>query len=242
MKKSKVEDAQNNAVSHGAYAQDPVLLWEDKQAFIDLHTALRDELEPDGPAEEEVVLGIAGNIWRKRRLVNGVRRSHHRHPDVDDLTKVANDVDDAYVGIDAALRGMAKSHAAVLENAFLRVNAMLTGADFSSATQSSGSGKWSSESQETLAQRQLDALTELTSALTSIGTSVIIPVLKIIESQDIEQSVGERAYRPDIIERELKVVALIDRQIEKGLTQLVHLKEYKRAYKKKQISSSGTTK
>jgi hypothetical protein len=39
-----------------------------EQDFVDLHKALRNELEPDGPAEEEAVLGIAGLYWKKRRL------------------------------------------------------------------------------------------------------------------------------------------------------------------------------
>jgi hypothetical protein len=76
----------------------------------------------------------------------------------------------------------------------------------------------------------------LTKALSTIGTSVITPVLMLIENQDIEQNIAERAFRPDIIEREVKVVALIDRQIEKCLAQLVHLKEYKRLYRKKQVT------
>ena len=65
-----------------------------------------------------------------------------------------------------------------------------------------------------------------------IGADVIIPAMKIVENQDIEQSIAERVFPPDVIEREVKIGALIDRQIEKGLAQLVHLKEYKRLYKK----------
>ena len=79
----------------------------------------------------------------------------------------------------------------------------------------------------------MDALIE---ALDAIATNRITPVLKIIETQDIEQNLAERAFRPDIIEREVKVAALIDKQIEKGLAQLVHLKEYKRLYKKKLVT------
>ena len=79
----------------------------------------------------------------------------------------------------------------------------------------------------------MDALIE---SLNRIGDRVITPTLKRIEYDDIEQSFAERIFRPDVIEREVRIGALIDRQIEKGLAQLVHLKEYKRMYKKKQVT------
>ena len=65
MDKIKAAGVYKNALSHGAYAQDFVLPWENEQDFVDLHKGLRDELEPDGPSEEEVVLGVAGLYWKK---------------------------------------------------------------------------------------------------------------------------------------------------------------------------------
>jgi hypothetical protein len=60
--------------------------------------------------------------------------------------------------------------------------------------------------------------------------------MKMIQDQEIEQCFAERVFRPDVMEREVKIGALIDRQIEKDLAQLVHLKEYKRLYKKKLVT------
>jgi hypothetical protein len=52
VKKAKPAGVHKNALSHGAYAQDFVLPWENEQDFVDLHKGLRIELEPDGPSEK----------------------------------------------------------------------------------------------------------------------------------------------------------------------------------------------
>ena len=87
MDKIKAAGVYKNALSHGAYAQDFVLPWENEQDFVDLHKGLRDELEPDGPSEEEVVLGVAGLYWKKRRLAIGSQLAYRHHPDAAALTK-----------------------------------------------------------------------------------------------------------------------------------------------------------
>jgi hypothetical protein len=48
----------------------------------------------------------------------------------------------------------------------------------------------------------------------------------------------EQAYLPNIIERELKVQAEIDRRIEKVLKRLVMIKEYKRLYGAKSVNAN----
>ena len=56
------------------------------------------------------------------------------------------------------------------------------------------------------------------------------------EKHDLEQRPGERAYRPDVVERTVKVEAQIDKQIEKALARLANLKEYKRIYVPKTVA------
>ena len=55
------------------------------------------------------------------------------------------------------------------------------------------------------------------------------------KNYDLEQRPGERAYRPDVVERTAKVEAQIDKQIEKALARLANLKEYKRIYVPKTV-------
>jgi hypothetical protein len=83
---------------------------------------------------------------------------------------------------------------------------------------------------------QLDALREVIKELKETDVRLLTPMQTMFDSQDFVQMAADRIFRPDLVEREVRIGALIDRQIEKGLTQLVHLKEYKRMYKKKQVT------
>ena len=92
---------------------------------------------------------------------------------------------------------------------------------------------------ESLLERQteqLDALREVIKELKETDAKLLTPMRTMFDSQDFVQTAADRIFRPDLVEREVRIGALIDRQIEKGLTQLVHLKEYKRMYKKKQVT------
>ena len=246
MDKIKAAGVYKNALSHGAYAQDFVLPWENEQDFVDLHKGLRDELEPDGPSEEEVVLGVAGLYWKKRRLAIGSQLAYRHHPDAAALTKAG---EGGWSGVGEYLestscvmrslsdefRRIALIHIGVLQSAYDRVQARLAKPEFVPAA-GDHPDKYADLRKESQARRANDQMDALIEALDAIATNKITPVLKIIETQDIEQNLAERAFRPDIIEREVKVAALIDKQIEKGLAQLVHLKEYKRLYKKKLVT------
>jgi hypothetical protein len=64
----------------------------------------------------------------------------------------------------------------------------------------------------------------------------LISSLRRTEEQRLDQI--EQAYLPDIIERELKIRAEIDRGIEKALKRLVWAKEYKRLYGVKSVNAN----
>jgi len=66
----------------------------------------------------------------------------------------------------------------------------------------------------------------------------IAPTLRIIEKADLDASLSERAYQPEILERELKLHADIDKRIEKTIARLIGLKEYKRMYTPKLVNAT----
>ena len=63
----------NNVFKHGAFAQDLVLRGESSKEFEDLHQALIDEWDPDGPLEQDAVLSLAKCFMSKRRIDNYYR-------------------------------------------------------------------------------------------------------------------------------------------------------------------------
>lgn len=57
-----------NALRHGLLAAAPVMVGEDSGEYAALCDRLNDELSPVGVLEEQIVLRMAGALWRLRRL------------------------------------------------------------------------------------------------------------------------------------------------------------------------------
>jgi hypothetical protein len=68
MESNSKNNSRHNAIKHGAFAEELVILDENKEDFDELHQSCVKELKPSGLMEEEVVLTIAKYMWRKRRI------------------------------------------------------------------------------------------------------------------------------------------------------------------------------
>ena len=86
---SKKSPAEKNALKHGLYSTDVVLPWEDQEEFDELHREYREEFNPEGAFEEDLVGQIAQLEWLKGRLW----RHHHQRftsdPIAEDLESLA---------------------------------------------------------------------------------------------------------------------------------------------------------
>jgi hypothetical protein len=65
--------ASKNALIHGVYARDILLPGENEEHFYDLFNAIRSELNPESPLEEEAVLDIVRSHWLKRRAIQAAK-------------------------------------------------------------------------------------------------------------------------------------------------------------------------
>lgn len=75
---------------------------------------------------------------------------------------------------------------------------------------------------------EFEKLTVLAKELNIVSKELVVPMLQAAEKWKLDEI--ERAYAPDIMERELKIQAEIDRRIDKVLKHLVMIKEYKKYY------------
>jgi hypothetical protein len=80
-----------HALRHGLYAREAVLPWEEEEAFAALHRSFVDELNPDGPLENEVVREVAELHWRKQRLALGYLLPFYREMPPPELADAAKD-------------------------------------------------------------------------------------------------------------------------------------------------------
>jgi hypothetical protein len=136
--------ASKNALIHGVYASDILLPGESEEHFDELHQALRRDLNPESPLEEEAVLDIVRFHWLKRRAIKAAKGEFHEGT--------------MMIGVDEMLDRCKKG---------------LRG----------------------------------------------LPI--------------ERTYQPADLERVIKVEAMIDARIEKGLARLARIKEFRRLYGQK---------
>ena len=86
----------------------------------------------------------------------------------------------------------------------------------------------------------LDNLILLAKKIDDVGKDVVVPLVRFTETYDVDQKIAERAYRPDLMEKELKILAQIDRQIAKAMDNLVRAKEYKKYYVRLAIEAQST--
>jgi hypothetical protein len=225
-----------NALSHGLYASEVVLAWEDEQAFNDLHESLRQEFFPNGPSEDAAVFDLARLHWTKRRLNIGSQLAFHRHPDAGALAdagrggwsgvaKYLESTSDHGDRTADAIRAMAKSYASTLA----KVHALIDEHVDRMSPRGSSSVPPDHESKQSDPAFFQD-LIAMAKALNVMSTELIVPSLKLIDTYDLDQKICERAYRPEIMERNLKIEADIDKRIEKAISRLVTVKEYKKFY------------
>ena len=222
-----------NAHTHGYYAIDVVLAWEDQQDFDALLQAYRDEYCPDGVSEEAAVFDLASLHWKKRRLNIGSQLAFHKQREAgamaiagsqgwkgvaDYLTTGDGDrmADAAYV----AAKSQSEAVKQVCDMIGKRIERICKTDE--AAEKKEGS------------VAELERLAALAKELNLVGQS-LVPLLRSIEEHNLDQKAAAQAYRPDIMEKELKLHAEIDRRIEKAMRRLVQAKEYKKIYGAKSI-------
>src|SRR3974377_360847 len=66
-----------NALTHGVYAEERVLPWEDPQDLMTLRNEIWEEYQVKGRSEEETALGLVWHFWLKRRVARAVQLSYH---------------------------------------------------------------------------------------------------------------------------------------------------------------------
>jgi hypothetical protein len=59
---------EKNALTHGIYGKDILLPWESREEFEKLWAELRDEFQPHGRMENEIVFDVAHLRWQKNRV------------------------------------------------------------------------------------------------------------------------------------------------------------------------------
>jgi hypothetical protein len=206
-----------NAIFHGLYSDCTVLDGENPEEFRDLLEAFCDEYSPLSVSEEAAVFDLANLHWKKRRLEARSQRALNM-----ELAASMADVGDSVAdSARAAAKSYLKAAEIACDQIFKTMQRVVGKPD-----QPLDDSEMAEIERQRVSHQQLNIL----------GKELIAPMYHAAEKQKQDQLA--RAYNPDIMERELKIQAEIDRRIEKALKRLVLIKEYKTFYGAKCVDSA----
>jgi hypothetical protein len=177
---------------------------------------------------------LASLHWKRRRLNVGSLLAYQKQPEADAMAEAAKE----------GWRGVAEYLATSLDNSASDEIRAVTRehhkgiehlANLIIKHSPEANSDVADEAKEQSKLAILEKLIALTRVYSSIGKDSILPMFRLIEGRELDQKVAERAYRPDIMEKEMKLHAEIDRRIEKAMRAFVLAREIKKQYATKTV-------
>jgi hypothetical protein len=225
MRKTVSRTRAQNALRHGLYASDILLPWESESEFMSLYESVRVDLGPEGSHEEEEVLNIARLQWLRRRLIRAGQLPFHHDPLADELAEAGKQ---GWAGIQKCLRAQLVQEKKLPQLA----REFLKGA-LSAVHQLAKTIKEEKSTPQEQIQKCLSLMESFNRA-----AEISSGVLKIYGSEDLEQEMFDRGYRPAELERMLKLEAMLDARYEKAINRLFALKQVGKSHRQAALPSS----
>jgi hypothetical protein len=209
-----------NALCHGIYSNELTLPWESVTAFEDLHADFKREWKPCGPSEEYAVLELANCTWTGMRAAKAALVNYHRVP------FGGQDLRSGNMSWQDIMQHEGES-AEVAVTSLAAINKVLAGLnDFFEKVRSQPHQTGTAKGKE----EQMDAA--LLGNRINQTIDVVKEVVPFIENLGFLTAkhwlLFAKAYQPDEIEKQMRVMAMVDTRIDKVLKRLIFLKESKR--------------
>jgi len=201
-------------ITHGLYANDVLLPWDDREEFNALHEALQKEYFPNGASEEQCVVDLTLAFWHKYTIWRVRTATVLSDPFTEQIVATEKK---SWRGIRGGLRKMAREERSLKQ-------AMEAGAAdmvhvMARLTRKLGKKLSPAEAKESAAQ--------LSSAVDLFNSKLMPLFEKGRELPDAEGAFNKH-YSPEDLERIMRQEATIDARITKLLARLVAIKDFKR--------------
>lgn len=210
-----------NALCHGVYSEEITLPWESPADFENLLASFRDEWKPNGCSEEQAVLQLTHCTWIGWRAAKMAHLCFHRAPFGMDLLKSEKKM--SWHDILQHEQELPKATASTLSQIDELLRSFSTMLDIVRSrpyqTDTSNGKKMQSE---------LSRLGHELSGTIETFKEMVPTIRKLASLTVIQWTMFDKAYQPEVIEQQVKVMAAIDARIDKVLRRLTALKEYKR--------------
>jgi hypothetical protein len=201
-------------ITHGLYAKDVLMPWDDRAEFRALHEELQREFFPSGASEEQCVLDLTLAYWQKQTTWRMRAAAVLSDPFTEDIVATGNK---SWSGIRGGLRKMAREERSLKQ-------AMEAGAAdmvhaIARLTRKLGKKLSPAEAKESAAQLSLAA---------DLFNSTLMPLFEKGRQLPDAEGAFDKHYLPEDLERIMRLEATIDARITKLLARLVAIKEFKR--------------
>ena len=207
-----------NALRHGGYFRG-LLPWESREEFEALHKSLQEDFKPDGALQEEAVLSLSQWTWKRRRVLEGSEISYYRSP-------VAESLKSGEVSWDDVVQHQSKVPEET--QALLAAQIKLAEGLRLVCDRIGNHYYWTDTSEGKEIQSQLG---KMRSEMAGLASGVREHAFN--ENKNLRTAVGEittlfdHAYQPDEIEKQVTLLSMIDREIDKTIKRLIFLKTFK---------------
>ena len=209
-----------NALLHGVYSRDFILPWESEDDFETLHKEFRDEWKPNGRSEGEAILALTQWIWMRHRVVKTAHIRFFRSP-------VADGLKSGKTTWDEVVRYQAKVPE-IVQKLISSMRALVDSLKRSS-DRIADHYYWTNTDEGKDIQMQLS---KMQSDVATLGSNIREAVIE--KTTQMEQAIAgitnlfDDAYQPDEIEKQAKLLSMIDREIDKAGKRLIYLRTFKR--------------
>jgi hypothetical protein len=214
---SPTKRANRNALRHGAYCLG-LLPWESPADFEALHKKFREDCKPTGALEEEAVLSLCQWMWKRRRVIQSSEIRYFRSPVTESLKAGEVSWDDVVqyeAQVPAEVQTLIASLTKLVES-------------LTSASDKIGLHYyWTETTEGKDIQLQVGKMRRDVAALASGVSKCITDDDKNIR-RAIEKitDLFDQAYQPDEIEKQARLLSMIDREIDKTIKRLIFLKTF----------------
>jgi hypothetical protein len=204
----------NGHMSHGLYAKDMLLPWEDREKFVALHNEVKKEFFPSGASEEECVLDLTQLYWQKRTLWRLRTATVLRDRFTAEIVATGRK---SWAGIRQGLREEARGERAlvhILETTV--VNAL------------SEMARMMRKFAKDPSAEEVKKLTPILNAGVALVRKTFMPLLEEAQQLPNAERAFDQNYLPEALEKIVRLEMSIDVRIGKVMARLVALKEFKR--------------
>jgi hypothetical protein len=207
-----------NALRHGGYFRG-LLPWESPEEFKALLKGLKENWKPEGTLEEDAVLTLCQWMWKQRRVMVASEISYFRSPVTEQL-KTGN------VTLDDVIQHQCEVPEKV--NALISAQTKLY-EDLRKVSERIGEHHyWTNTTEGKDIQSQLGKMrSDIATLAGQVRDHALAGASTLNKTVEKIVTLFDEAYQPEVIEKQARLVSMIEREIDRSIKRLIFLKTFR---------------